>query len=247
MVANNDQLARMFKLQTSVADLAMRGKRDPEQIADLLQRVNDNPNFSQELFPSASFGQALPKSQPTQKTLQSQLRDWQSFYLKFFNLNKDFTNLRIPEEKEGLNFLLILAQGLTPSQIYKVMTEHFQCWKYIDNLNTITSDRTSQNGDYAIWLRNSQEADEDLKNLSANDLKAKNIQGITLEERLIMELFYWWKTAKHLDGRNWTLCSGSRGPDGSVPCVYWHGARVRVDWSHPGYRLEGRRCRLVVS
>lgn len=65
------------------------------------------------------------------------------------------------------------------------------------------------------------EADENLKNLSADDLKKKKIKGITLRERLLLELQYFKTTGEHLDIDNITLCSGSRYSDGSVPDVYW--------------------------
>ena len=236
MVATTDQKARLLDLTTGLLEMVRDGKRECNEVCDVLQVIKDNPNFAQKLFPS-------PKS------LKFQLRDWQSFYLKFFNLKKDFTNLPIPKEKKDFDFLLILARGLTPNQIYGVMNVYFRCWKYTDDLDATISDRTSQNGDYAIWLRNRQEADEELKNLSANQLKEKGISGITLEERLVLELFYFWKNQKHRDFQNITLCSGSRDLDDDVPFVHWDGCcgGVGVNWTSPDNRSEGRRCRLVVS
>ena len=81
--------------------------------------------------------------------------------------------------------------------------------------------------------RNVQEADEELANMSANDLKEKKIAGLTLRERLIYELAYFKETGNHLDVVNITLCSGSRDPDGGVPCVYWYYGRLCVDWYYP--------------
>jgi hypothetical protein len=53
-------------------------------------------------------------------------------------------------------------------------------------------------------------------------------QGITLRERLLLELAYFDKTGKHLDINGVTFCSGSRGVAGSVPSVSWSGSEVRV-------------------
>ena len=78
-----------------------------------------------------------------------------------------------------------------------------------------------------------QEADEDLKNKSANDLKREGIAGITLRERLLYELEYFKKTGQHLDIDNITLCAGSRCSAGGVPRVGWHSGEVRVDWYDP--------------
>jgi len=40
-------------------------------------------------------------------------------------------------------------------------------------------------------VRDRQEADEENKNLSANQLKEQQFQGMTLMERLLYELIYW--------------------------------------------------------
>ena len=91
------------------------------------------------------------------------------------------------------------------------------------------------------------EADEENANKSADDLR--DVAGITLRERLIMEMQYFSETGKHLDIENWTLCSGSRYADGSVPCADWdptHG-RFEVDWTNHGDRDAHLRFRVAVS
>ena len=93
------------------------------------------------------------------------------------------------------------------------------------------------------------EADEELKNLSANDLKKKSIPGITFEERLLMELKYFKETDSHLDINNWTLCSGSRYSDGDVPEVCWDSdaREFHVFWYHPESSDSLLRSRRAVS
>ncbi len=81
-----------------------------------------------------------------------------------------------------------------------------------------------------------QEADEDLKNKSANDLEQEGIPGITLRERLLYELDYFRKTGQHLDIKNVTLCTGSRYSDGRVPYVGWYSDVLDVHWYHPADR-----------
>lgn len=97
------------------------------------------------------------------------------------------------------------------------------------------------------YFHKNVEADEDMKNLSANDLKEKGIVGITLRERLIMELQFYQETGNHLDIENWTLCSGSRCADGDVPCARWDGGDVSIYWYVPQYRHDGLRARRAVS
>jgi hypothetical protein len=110
----------------------------------------------------------------------------------------------------------------------------------------ITSDRDTTE-DYEICVRERVEADEELKNRSANDLKSEGIPGITLEERLQLELDYFKETGGHLDTQNITLCSGSRNALGGVPRVDWYNGRLCVLWCHPDTRNDDLRSRQVVS
>lgn len=90
-----------------------------------------------------------------------------------------------------------------------------------------------------------QEADEELKNLSAEDLKKTGIQCITLRERLIMEKMWFDKMGTHLDIDNWTLCAGSRYADGDVPFVRWYGDELYVYGDGPRDAYGGLRARAV--
>jgi len=174
---------------------------------------------------------------------------WQKFYKKVFEESMDFSNTHIPERPGTGWWLIILAKGMTPEKLFKKCRENFGAWKWTDdNLDEIViSDRTAKDGHYAIWVKSNVEADEEFKNISANKLKAQGHNGITLEERLVLELFYFWKTKKHLDIQNWTLCTGSRYADGGVPRVGWGDDEVRVDWCSPGDALDYLRSRQAVS
>jgi len=178
------------------------------------------------------------------------ITEWQNFYRNVFGIKADFTNLRIPEKSQGFDRLIIMAQGITPQRIYDKCAELFPVWKWTDeNLDKIvTSDRLAKNDAYAVWVRDRVEADEELKNLSANDLKRQNIVGITLEERLVYELKYFKEAGKHLDINNVTLCSGSHYSDGDVPNVYWHAyGKLYVNWDNPGSANGNLRARQAVS
>ncbi len=180
------------------------------------------------------------------------LSDWQNFYAEVFGLMLDFSGLRIPEKRDGFNRLIIVAEGMTPNRLYDKCAELFPGWKYADNLDQITSDRKADH-DYAIWVRDRQEADEELKNKSANTLEKEGVSSATLEERLLYELKFFIETrgktgeGKHLDVSNWTLCAGSRYPGGGVPFVSWGGDGVRVGWCGPGDRHDDLRARVAVS
>lgn len=72
-----------------------------------------------------------------------------------------------------------------------------------------------------------------------------DLKGITLRERLLLEIAYFKETGDHLDINNWTLCSGSRSSDGSVPYVRWYpdDGEVRVYWYCSGDRYSRLRSR----
>jgi hypothetical protein len=180
--------------------------------------------------------------------LDSLLEDWRRFYKKHFGLEVNLSNLKTPEQQPGFDRLIIVAQGLTLNQVYDVCSKHFSCWRCVKNLDKaiVENDRTSDKGSYAVWFRDRQEADEELEDLSADQLAGKKISGITLLERLIYELKYWDETGKHLDIFNVTLCAGSRDSGGNVPGVDWDDVGLGVRWSDSGTRRDYLRSRAAV-
>lgn len=173
---------------------------------------------------------------------------WQSFYTKF-DFQVDLSNLIIPEKKQGFDRLIVVAKGLTPNQVYDWCASKFPCWKYIKDLNGATkglNDREPTET-YAIWVRDRVEADEENKNLSADELKGKGIKGQTLTEYLLQGLKYHDETNDHLDKGNITLCFGSRDSDGNVPSAHWLDSRFQVYWYYPGLAHDDLRGRSVVS
>lgn len=139
---------------------------------------------------------------------------------------------------------ITIPEGLTLEQAYKDLEALFPCRNLLD-FNEVTSDRNPDET-YIIEVKDNEEADEEFKNLSANQLKEKGILGITLLERLVLEKEYFLKTKKHLDTRTITLCSGSRRSDGNVLRVDWHGGKLDVYWCNPGSSSDGLRAREVV-
>ena len=235
--------ARLLDLVTTVLELVRDGKRDPERVADELQRIKDNPNFSE-------APKQVSKEKPTRpgQGVRAMLRDWQTLYRQEFGIEIDISKIRIPKRVPGFDRLIVVAPGLTPEKIFSVLKKRMDVWKYADDLDTVKSDRKTDRA-YAIWVRDRQEADEELRNKSANDFAKEQINGITLEERLLLELKYFLETGKHLDEKNWTLCAGSRNSDGDVLDVGWHPycSRVSVSWSYAGGRRSDLRGRVAVS
>lgn len=176
------------------------------------------------------------------------LEDWHIFYQRVFGIEADLSKLRVPEQRKGFGRLIVVLLEMTPECLFQKCKELFPCWKWTDqNLDEIVkSERASRNGTYAVWFRDRVEADEEFKNLSVNQLKKQNIPGITLEERLLMDIKYFKETGKHLDIRNVTLCSGSRYSDGNVPDMNWLIDRLCVEWDDPDDCYSYLRTREAV-
>lgn len=195
------------------------------------------------------FGRFLEHQNPF-VTPDSKVGEWQEFYQDVFGWTKDFSNLQIPPERNGFGWLIIVAEGLTLNQVFNKCVKRMKTWKCVSDLDeTVPKNDREAKTDYAVWVRDRVEADEELKNLSANQLAEKGILGITLLERLVLELFYFWKSrGKHLDLKNVTLCNGSRCSGGDVPGVYWYsGDELGVHWYNPDVRSGFLRTRAVVS
>lgn len=183
-------------------------------------------------------------------TPDSKLGEWQEFYQDVFGLRFDFSNLQIPPERRGFGWLIVVARGLAMNLVFDKMSERMPTWRYTENLDQAVSKNDRGTGEtYAIWARDQVEADEELKNVSARQLAERGIPGITLLERLVLELFYFWKTrGKHLDLKNITLCAGSRNSDGGVPYVRLNSdGEVGVSWCYPSESSDHLRTRSVVS
>lgn len=146
-----------------------------------------------------------------------------------------------PGEDKPDYIKLEMKDYMTPAYLFSEMKKLFEVYVWVE-LDGIISERS---GDYTVYFKNVQEADEDMKNMSADDIKVKGIKTITLEERLQLEIVYFKKYGKHLDIDNITLCSGSRGRVGSVPNVYWNSddRKVSVDGCFASDRLGDLRAR----
>ena len=181
---------------------------------------------------------------------QKVLRDWERFYKKHFNLAVDLSRVIIPKmpKEEGMWRLLFIAEGLTNNKVFDACKRKFPCYKYTEDLDARVpkNDRDPKNGTYAIWVRNTVEADEIYKSKSANNLANENIKGITLLERDVYELKYFIETGEHLDINRWTFCLGSRDSDGHLPIVRWCGGEFEMSWHNAGHSDHVLRSREVI-
>jgi len=231
-MSNDNVLEKLFRVQASVNKMIVDGKRDPATVLRYFQRVVDDPDFIAVLdAPRISAVNFIPAD--------GWVAEWQRFYKEVFDLEADFADVEIVPEQPGFGWVVMVARGLTLNQVWVKCGERFRAYSYVgDDLDKAipTNDRTSATA-YAKRFRGRVEADEENKNLSANALAKQKAQSITLLERLLLELWYHWRTSEHLDIESITLCAGSRDSDDDVPSVCWGGDEFCVGC----YDLDGAR------
>lgn len=239
---------RALKALHSVGTLVIEGNRDPEQVIHYIQPVIGSPDTYADVL------NALPRQAGFIAGFEPELwvPEWEKFYrevngLKDVNLLSAF---RQPTEhlnhvwpvfcvpEVGINRTWAECRNLHPAHSYLG-----------DDLEKVVAknDRSAANGLYMVRFRARVEADVEHKGFSANTLAELGISGITLDERLKLGQFVWWKTGGfHLDMVTVTLCAGSRCHDGGVPGVCWNDSQLRVYRYGPGSSDDYIRARSAV-
>ncbi|OGZ33314.1 MAG: hypothetical protein A2174_01070 [Candidatus Portnoybacteria bacterium RBG_13_41_18] len=100
---------------------------------------------------------------------------------------------------------------------------------------------------YIVRIRDNEEADKDMKNISAIKIAEMKINTVAVKERLAIGRFLYWDRRLILDRRTWTLCTGSRCTGGVVPVVDFNDGEVSVGWCYPGDADDDLRARQAVS
>lgn len=145
------------------------------------------------------------------------------------------------------NFFTITDDAkLKTSELLRLCRDKFPVWSYWNDKD-LDKDFPKPKKATTRYFKKNIEADEENKNKSADDLKSEGHEGITIRERIIMELAYFEETDNHLDIENYTLCTGSRDRDGRVPCAYWDGSGFGVLWCRPSGRDSSLRSRSAYS
>lgn len=240
---SGDLQKSVFAVWASISEMIGTGKRKLEDVLRWLQVIVLREDFVSILD--------RPPSANVDTSPADWRAEWQKFYKEVFNgLDVDFSDVEIAADPGGFAWVVFVAAGLTLNRVWAKCRDLFPSSSdyYGDDLDKAVpqNDRDSKAA-YARRFRNRVEADEENKNLSANALVAQKVSGNTLLERMLLELWYCWRTGGgHLDLRYWTLCSGSRDRDGDVPSVHWYGRQFRVSCYSPGRAHGDLRTRSAV-
>ncbi len=195
---------------------------------------------------------------------ESIFENWRPLFKEYFGLTPDFSKIVIPQltpETQDHARAILMPEELARNAnrgfinwIFNVYRElKIPVWSYYDDLdkevphNGSVADRHPKDGSYAICVRDRIEADEELKNLSAEQIWQMNIITETLPERLVHGLKVYYESKQHLDIMKRTLCAGSRSSCGGVPSVYWCGDELGVYDDDPDSHSGYLRTRAAVS
>lgn len=186
------------------------------------------------------------KTEKNETSFESLKKDWQDFYKETFGIESDFSKIKIPEKQEGFERLIIVEKDMTAQKVFDKCKELFPAVNNIKNLDAITPSDSKVDQAYAIWVRETIETDEKLKNIGANDIAEKNITTEKLNERLLYEIKYFKQTGKYLDaGGNPTFCTGSRDSGGWDPITRWNDGKLYLSMCIPISRYRANRNRKV--
>ena len=206
-MTSGNTVERLWKLETSANQLVLEGKREPEELADILQKF--------------VFGSVLPNI------------DWFQVY-QMMVMEKEyvgFAKARSAEVDPNL-WTVPVIKGVTCNKVIaslnRLAVSVYTCVGDLDGFVSVNDRDPNKGGSYTVSFSRTIEADVGNKNLSANVLKERKRIGITLLERLLLGLGCFQAARQHLDVKNATLCSGSRDLHGRVPQVRWHADNRRV-------------------
>ena len=239
-------------------------RKQSEDVANYLNTEEDwKKEYEEEYSPKTPVKSKDHKSEEkeasTPKDYLKERKEWEKFYQTHFKDKVDLSQVKIPQKPKGNNWRLIfIKKGLTIEATFQKCKKLFNAWKYTNEPldEVVTQNTRTPTQHYAIWVKDGQEPDEEYQNQSTQEADPDMKIGITLLERLILEIKYYEENKekrenkeKHLDIKGLTYCAGSRDAYGGVPGVYGGGgdSKLRVGWCNLDYSFPECGLRVAVS
>lgn len=158
---------------------------------------------------------------------------WTNILKREFDYCVNWDNIAIPPRHPDYDWLIVVPSDISTRAIVDACAYDWHINAPAHLRAALTNgcfvDDRPRELDYAVWIRASMSADRQFMGTTTAKLKAREIRGITLAERLLLEFFVMDTLHHHLDQGTWTLCSGTQDTynDDQVvtPTVHWD--RVR--------------------
>ncbi len=181
--------------------------------------------------------------------------EMERFYEEVFGIKCDFSVVQTPISKDDFIWLLFVDERVSTQDAFekcKGLIGLCEGGNQPPNYVDMVDDRNQGNGTYAVWLRETSVPDEIHRIIrSARGFRDVGVKGVTLRERLILALWYFWRTGGHLDPpgtRDITLCTGSTVGKDMVPAIDQREGGLFLGYRHvTGDMSDTCRPREVVS
>lgn len=176
-------------------------------------------------------------------TLPQQLADWRSFYQSEFGIA--LGNVDISAAFTGSERLIVVAQSLTADDVLAHCERYFRITFGMPRpvANNIRHEDRNSNRSYAITIPPHFKSKKSGSVPNADSFIAAGHRGMTLLERLLLELKHFVETGKHIEGASSsTLCTGTRMDADFIPSVGCglprkpRGITLQVQHSYSGLR-----------
>ena len=181
-------------------------------------------------------------------SMRSDIGNWRRFYSETFGVSFSIDKIKIPKARPGFPRIIIVGPGLTPDRIYDACAARFPCVRHYMNLDRdVAQDEREAQRAYAVLVRGGEESDPELAAMSAESLRERKINAITLCEYLLYQLKHFTETRTLLDRKHVTMCAGSRYRDGRVPTAISHRGELKLHWCAPDEENPRLRAREVIA
>jgi len=140
-----------------------------------------------------------------------ELKSWVDLYREEFGIGFTNTKILVPKYQEN-TWIVLTDPRVTVEGIFSCAGKHFLCSTSIIKNQSVTDCFPFSN---LTVRRFSAEIEIGARGerLLADELAALVVRSIILKERMLLELWYFRETGRHLDRSSWTLCNGSRCGD----------------------------------
>lgn len=166
---------------------------------------------------------------------------WEGIYRDYFGLDPDFSGLAVPNcPNDGVSrWLVVVHEAIDTERAFKVCQERFGARNHSGHslADDMIECRIFGKGPYAVWVAASANPKRLFEEVSGEFLVGDRHDGMTLRERLLLEILYDRKRGQHpdrypherLDETRATICLGNRFMDGSYPIVHSIGEAMTVN------------------
>lgn len=174
-----------------------------------------------------------------QVPFQNEKTEWEEFYQKNFGIKVNFSTTKIPIRRFIGQKLIFIPKKLTCNKVFDAW--NFPKKRFVKNLDDRLqfSVRDNTKKHYAVWVDAGGSPKVSLLGKSVKEADPDGQEGITLLERMVLELKHFTEEGKNLDAGKGTLCSGSMYKRGiGIPYTQvLSGGEVSVSWYSPESKM----------